>query len=522
MFDPISPQAFEAFVAGGRFDSSLVIAPPIPLIQAAVKKLGLNISVKAKSDGSISMSASDLTWDTVLETQFGDMTVRAAMTHSEFIGTGKLRCQTPFRDSDSEAAFLSSNNDGRPFLHDSGTTTTHWLTDDDWKPNPTIKTTQLETGNSIEPLFDVESCRAGRFFDKAPPEQKWILNHFLPAGIVGIVVAPGGTGKSWFLFQVGASVATGIQLAGTWDVGMTGSVLMLTAEDDEDQLHRRMTRLIEHLSLDATPEMITKLREKLYIVPRVGQDNLLTSTDPDTREVGMTLLLQRLIVTAQRIPDLVLIIVDPASRFRGGNENAAEDVTRFIEALERIASATGATVLVAHHANKGAYQAAEQSQSASRGSSALTDGARFQLNLMTFSEKDAQKYGVSIEDKGFYLTTAITKNNYSAPQPPVILKRGEGGYLHRADLVSAKDSRADSLSSRVIALVTSELKEGRSYSKTGFANHFGGKDAALKTGNNSVRNVLDDIIKTQRLRLENGKLTLPLKAKILGATGVHL
>jgi hypothetical protein len=148
----------------------------------------------------------------------------------------------------------------------------------------------------------------------------------------------------------------------------------------------------------------------------------------------------------------------------------------------------------------------------------LTDGARWQFNLMTFSEKEAQKYGVPVEDKGFYLTTAITKNNYSAPQPPVILKRYEGGYLQRADLVSTKDAQIDNLSSRVIDLVSSELKEGRSYSKTGFANKFGGKDGVLNIGNNAVRDVLSDVIKANRLRVDRGKLALPARAKILGMT----
>ncbi|MBK6593296.1 MAG: hypothetical protein IPG23_11420 [Burkholderiales bacterium] len=41
--------------------------------------------------------------------------------------TGKLRCQTPFRASTSYAAFYSTNPDGKPFVYDSGTSTTHWL-----------------------------------------------------------------------------------------------------------------------------------------------------------------------------------------------------------------------------------------------------------------------------------------------------------------------------------------------------------------------------------------------------------
>ena len=517
MFDPIAIQSFESSPAGGRFDSSLVIAPPPAKVQAAAKKLGLPLKVKAKPDGSISMSADDLRCETELETPFGDMTVREATAHPEYLEAGKMRCQTPFRASDSEAAFLSRGHNGKPFVHDSGTATTHWLSDADWQP--CLKTKQLEEAAIAEPLFDVDAYRARRFFDTSPPEQKWILTSFLPAGIVGIVVAPGGTGKSWFDLQLAASVVTGLPLAGCCEVGTTGAVLILSAEDDEGQLHRRIDRLTHQLGTDATPEIIKALREKLIIVPRVGEDNLLTSTDPDTREVHITLLLDRLIAAAKQIPDLVMIIVDPASRFRGGNENAAEDTTRFVQALERLAKVLGVTVLVAHHSNKGAFSATEQNQSASRGSSALTDGVRWQLNLMTFSQAEAKNYGIPPEERGFYLTAALTKSNYSAPQPPVVLKRGEGGYLHRASLISTKDAQADDLKARIVKLVTSELKEERKHSKTAFAAQFGGKENQLKVGNNAVRDALDELIETKRLRVEGGKIALPMKAKIPGING---
>ncbi len=512
MFDPIAPQAFEADTAGGRFDSSQVLAPPPSTVERAAKKMNLQVEVKARSDGSLCITAHDLALDTILETRNGAMTVKDALATGEFLASGKLRCQTPFRDSDSEAAFLGRSNDGRPFLHDSGTSTTHWLRNEDWRsgqgslPNTAIK--------PVEPLFDVEACRAARFIDTNAPAQRWLLVDFLPAGVVGIVVAPGGTGKTWWLLQLSASVVTGLLLAGRWEVAATGSVLLLSAEDDDGQLHRRIERLVQQLALTADPEIIARLRDKLIVVPRIGDDNLLTSTDPHTREVGMTLLLDRLIAAAKLIPDLALIIIDPANRFRGGDENAAEDTARFVQALERIAKATGATVVVAHHSNKGAFHASEQNQSASRGSSALTDGVRWQLNLMPFSERDAKNYGIPADQRGLYLTAALTKSNYSPPQLPAVLRRGDGGCLHRADLVPRKEAQTDDLQSRILALVASELKAGRRLSKSAFTQQFGKKDGALQAGNNTVREVLDKLISAGRLRTERGKLALPMKAKL--------
>ncbi|MGV8991282.1 MAG: helicase RepA family protein [Thiobacillus sp.] len=509
MFDPIAPQVFKASPAGSRFDSSLVLPPPPAKVVASAKKLGLNLAVSLKADGFISMSAHDLTWDTELETLFGAMTVRDAVTHPEFTATGKMRCQAPFRASTSEAGFLSRGKNGRPFVHDSGTSTSHWLSDADWQPG--LQTTHPEATEPVKTLLDINSYRVGRFLDSEPPPIRWILVDALPAGIVGIVVAPGGTGKSWWLIQMGVSVATGMALAGTWEIGSVGGVLMFLAEDDEAQLHRRLFHLVEEIPVSQRDAVVAGIRKNLFIASRVAENNLLTSGDPYSKEVQQTQLVDQLIATARQIPELQLIVFDPASRFRGGDENASQDATRFVEALERVAKATGATVLVAHHSNKGAFNTPEQTQSASRGSSALTDGVRWQMNLMTFSAADAKNYAVPPEDKGFYLTATITKNNYAAPQAPTSLKRGNGGYLGKADLISTAKLTADSLSVRIVDLVKSELKAGHGHSKTAFTNQFSGEGGALRTGNNKVRDAVNELVAAGKLRLDrHKKLALPL------------
>src|SRR3546814_17580342 len=70
----------------------------------------------------------------------------------------------------------------------------------------------------------------------------------LPTGIVGMIVAPGGTGKSQFVLQLGVTVATGIPLCGVWPGIERGKALLLLAEDEIDEVHRRLDRLIAELS----------------------------------------------------------------------------------------------------------------------------------------------------------------------------------------------------------------------------------------------------------------------------------
>lgn len=362
------------------------------------------------------------------------------------------------------------------------------------------------TPDATTPLFNIEDFRASRFLRTSPPPRRWLMKGIIPAGIVCQLVAPGGTGKTMIAMQLGVSCATGLPFAGAWEPVETGSVLMLLGEDDDSELHRRVYNIANQIAVTSTTAA-TQLGERLFIKSVIGEDNLLTSTEADTREVRHTPLVDRLIVTAKQIPDLKLIVIDPASRFRGGDENAAGDTTRFVQALERIAQATGATVLVIHHANKASMTASSGSQSAARGSSALTDGVRLQINLATLNKDTGKRYGLTEDDCKGYLTLSIAKTNYSAPQNDILLKRGEGGYLSLANDVPIPRAQAG-LPAAIAKLIRSEAAAGNRHSKSGFAKLFGGADKQFKLSHNELRAQLDDMIAAKTITTDHGKMQI--------------
>jgi len=94
------------------------------------------------------------------------------------------------------------------------------------------------------PLFDMAAARVDRFLDADPPARRWVLTDCLPLGKVGLLVAPGGTGKSQLALQLAIAVATGTGLADWWTVGERGPVLALFAEEDEEELHRRLRAIL--------------------------------------------------------------------------------------------------------------------------------------------------------------------------------------------------------------------------------------------------------------------------------------
>ena len=107
---------------------------------------------------------------------------------------------------------------------------------------------------------------------------------------------------------------------------------------------------------------------------------------------------------------------------------------------------------------------------------------------------EAKEFSVPEEERGYYLTATVTKNNYAPPQPKVFLKRGDGGVLSAAQLTSKKAQQNADLSTRVLDLIRDEAKRGALYSKAKFEATFGGQDGIFKTGKVAVRNILGELL----------------------------
>lgn len=365
--------------------------------------------------------------------------------------------------------------------------------------------------NLAGPLFPLEQATVHRFLETTAPPRRYLLQDCLPLGKAVALVAPGGSSKSQFALQLACSVATGMPLADTWQVGEQGGVLALFAEDDDDEIHRRLNQFVDTFA-STHPSRLDDLRRNLHVKSMVAEVNLMTESDKNGR-VGPTAYVERLAAVATQIPNLKLIIIDPVARFRGGVENSAEDTTRFVEAIEALVKATGATVLVIHHASKSSMTAEEKTQSAARGSSAFVDGMRWVMNISTFSEKQATERGLPAEERRYFLTAEITKNNYGPPQGPVYLQRSEYGILVRAELSATFKNDPQVLETAIIEVVKTEATAGRTYSKTSFEAAFGGEDGRFKIGKGTVRKTLTDMVKRGRLTESKHRLYVPVKAK---------
>lgn len=112
-------------LANTALDTSTMAMPDRKTVRELCQKAGVTYQV-ASDGGRVRITANDLALNTEIETEDGIKTVRELLDGGF---AGKLRCQTPFRDSASWAAFISTNGEGIPFVYDVGTDITHWLTE---------------------------------------------------------------------------------------------------------------------------------------------------------------------------------------------------------------------------------------------------------------------------------------------------------------------------------------------------------------------------------------------------------
>lgn len=270
-----------------------------------------------------------------------------------------------------------------------------------------------------------------------------VLDFVLPgltAGSVGTVVGPGGVGKTMLLTQLGVAIATGSPV---FDNPLTprsapARVVLIAAEESSDILRIRLHAIKKWTDIQrrkssaptvaADNDFEALLEKNLLLVPAAGQSVALVNNGATTDffktlcEFGF---------------GARLIIIDPLRRLHDGDENSSSAMTHVVQLLEALAKHTGAAVIAAHHVAKGAvFNDVTELAAASRGSSALTDAVRWQVNLSGMTEKEAQKHRVSGQHKSF-ARLDFAKANYIAPEPTVWLRRLEGGVLTHTNLKGA-------------------------------------------------------------------------------------
>lgn len=203
------------------------------------------------------------------------------------------------------------------------------------------------------------------------PEETHILGRgFLRRGAWSLVTGGTGIGKSVLAEQMAACVACGKSVFGL-TVARPFSVLMLTAEQDEETLKRDLEAIAEHEGLD--PDLLDA-NLQLHHAYALDGPELVTALDGEFRRGGFDLL-----------------VVDNYQAFSADDINGSREWKLFITPISKLLKEYGAGMLLVDHTGKPAERKGwgrHDSVYMGAGTSRKANGARTSLELYSPAEGD--------------------------------------------------------------------------------------------------------------------------------------
>ena len=274
-----------------------------------------------------------------------------------------------------------------------------------------------------------------------PKEFVWNCwgNGFMPKGVVGVLAATGGTGKTFMLLSLGVMTAAGAAF-GPIEATRPAKTLIICGEDDQVEVDRRLW----HITGGVFPDNL----HAASVYGSVGPLMELDGNKP-VKATGFHWLEE----TIQKHEGIELLILDPKSRFYGLDENNNDHATQWIQCLEYLANEYQINILFSAHTSEA--NSGKISQSMNRGASALVDGCRWQAGLIRMDEGTAKSYG--IQNPRQYVILDTPKNNYAADVArPLYFKRTDTGVLQYSS--PAKDY-LEKLGSALISILGEDPEE---------------------------------------------------------------
>ena len=174
--------------------------------------------------------------------------------------------------------------------------------------------------------------------DKPVPHREWLVDALVPMKTITLFSGDGGTGKSLLALQLAVAVASG----GMW-LGRQvkqGRAIVLSAEDDDDELHRRVADVLR--STGGTYDGLAGLTLRSL----AGEDALL-AVDTQLALMQTELFAELEARAADEQPSL--IIIDTLADVYPANENDRAKVRQFIGILRGLALRQRCAVMLLGH-----------------------------------------------------------------------------------------------------------------------------------------------------------------------------
>ena len=309
---------------------------------------------------------------------------------------------------------------------------------------------------ALSPLEKLKkrAFKASDLAGKPVPEREWHVPGLIPDATVTLLSGDGGTGKSLLALQLAMSTALGVQ----WlrNSVRQGQAFYLSAEDDDDELHRRINDIAQAYGADLSD--LSGLTARSLI----SEETLLATLEP-----GGSLSPAPLFEAIEGMLDEMqpnLLVLDTLADYFPGNENDRAQARQFVGMLRGLAvERQCAIVMLSHPSLSGMGSGTGMS-----GSTAWNNSVRSRLYFTRVKDGEYEQ-----DTDARVLKTM--KANYGSIGGEIMMKWENGVFIADAPVAGLDRMAASAKAERVFLKLLNELNEqGRT------VNHAGGPTYAPK------------------------------------------
>jgi RecA-family ATPase len=311
------------------------------------------------------------------------------------------------------------------------------------------------------PIFSLE----GPIDISMIPKREWLVEGVFARGFVTLINAPPGSGKTQWLAQLLLSVTHNRPDVGGFPVVEPTRAWSFNAEDDLNELRRRIAGTIIHYKLSASTfgfALSSGIESEFCVAKWDASKQSVTRNEKAIAAF-----------TRQIIENKVgLVILDPMADIHEVPESSNDAIKTVVRIFTKIAIDAHCAIGIATHARKLQGASAEGhagNADSVRGGGAQVAKARVVMSLMPMTEKECKAGKVDPETRGSYLRIDTAKNNLGPTDrgakptwfrwTSVLLDNGDKvGVLEPAEIVTSR-LRQEIDRSEVLASILATMPE---------------------------------------------------------------
>jgi RecA-family ATPase len=346
-----------------------------------------------------------------------------------------------------------------------------------------IKRADIQPAEQPLPYLDMSSWDAN-----PAPEREWAVDNRIPMYQPHLTTGHGAIGKS--LLELTRAVS---HVVGKPWLGMSvrqGPVIYLGAEDEADELHRRLEAILRHYRAK-----FGDIVGGLHLLSYVGDDCLLGI--PDNKGIiRPTELFHRLLADAIRIGPVSLTI-DTLTDVYAGDEINRSQTTQFVKLLQHMAiKARCSVAILAHPSNAGMATGSGLS-----GSTGWHNKVRSRLYMRSPTTAKGEEIDSDVREIQFL------KNNYGRQGDSIQIRWENGVFVPESGPASfERIARDRDDEHRFLDLLTKYDGQGRKVSHKPAANNYAPKIfGAEKTGISAKRfeQAMERLFEAKKIHVES-------------------